>query len=115
MSDEDVKVLSCLRPNEEGNVTIYYWMLLHGYDNMYFWTEDDKTIERHDDDSEKYDFEEMDIVVMYNEEDRHYCYTPSLNMSEFTLLKTGSLDIYVRKSSGIELIDTTVDGLRINF
>jgi len=120
LSNKDGKVLSCLRPNEEGNLTIYYWMLLHGNDNMYAWTEDDKTIERYYDDTGEdglgdYDFQDMDIVVMYNEEDRHYCYSPSLDMSGFTLLKSGSLDIYVRDSDKIELPDTTVEGLKINF
>ena len=44
LSDEDTKVLSCFRPNEEGNLTINYWMLVHGYDNVYFWTEEDELI-----------------------------------------------------------------------
>lgn len=123
--NEDVKVLSCFRPNEEGNLTINYWMLVHGIDNVYFWTEDDKVINQVCDANfyytysekqrEEQKYEDMDIVVMYNKEDRHWCYTPSLDLTEFTELKCGTLTLYVRNNSGIEIPDTTVEGLRINF
>lgn len=126
MSKGKARVLSCLRPNEEGNGTIYYWMAIHGFDNVYFWTEEEKTIDqkfvdkwiyvydREEDDS-VWKLEDMDIVVMYNKEDRHWCYTPSLDLSDFTELKSGTLSIYVRNNSDIVPVDTEVEGLRINF
>lgn len=117
------KILSCFRPNEEGNLTINYWMLVHGYDNVYFWTEDDEVINRVCDINLNYseemwkeeNFEDMDIVVMYNEEDRHYCYTPSLELSDFNETKCGTLTIYTRKDRGIMLDDIEIEGLRIHF
>lgn len=121
--NEDVKVLSCFRPNEEGNLTINYWMLVHGMDNVYFWTEEDQVINKVCDRTlsypeeayEEQNFEDMDIIVMYNKEDRHWCYTPGLDLTGFTEMKCGTLTIYIRNDSGIELMDTTVDGLRIHF
>lgn len=44
--EKDIKILSCFRPNEEGNLTVYYWQLLSGYDNVYYWTEESKEINR---------------------------------------------------------------------
>lgn len=120
---EDIKILSCLRPNEEGNLTMNFYMGNYGYDNVYYWTEDNGTINQawgensvHTED--RYvnrNLEDMDVVVMYNQEDRHWCYTPTLDLSDFTYQKCGTLDIYVRNGRGIEAVDTTVDGLKINF
>lgn len=121
--NEDIKVLSCFRPNEEGNLTIDYWMRVHGMDNVYFWTEEDQIINKvvdrnlyyREEAYEEQPFEDMNIVVMYNKEDRHWCYTPGLDLTDFTELKCGTLTLYVRNGSGIEIPDTTVEGLRINF
>jgi hypothetical protein len=123
LSENDTKVLSCLRPNEEGNLTINYWMLVHGYDNVYYWTEEEELINQICDINLKYpeekweeqSFADMDIVVLYNQEDRHWCYTPSLDMSDFTEVKCGTLTIYIRKDSGITVPDIKIEGLRINF
>lgn len=122
-SGEDTKVLSCFRPNEEGNLTINYWMLVHGYDNVYFWTEEEALINKVCDLNLHYpeeyyepqNFEDMDIVVMYNQEDRHWCYTPTLDLSDFTEMKCGTLTIYIRNDSGIAPVDTDIEGLRIHF
>lgn len=106
--DDDTKVLSCFRPNEEANWTVYYWLLLHGFDNLYFWTEEEQTINQVCDFNYSYDsndaeifdehnFEEMDIVLMYNQNDRHYCYTPTLDASEFEVIDIGSMTMWVRK------------------
>lgn len=123
LSDEDTKVLSCFRPNEEGNLTINYWMLVHGYDNVYFWTEEDELINQvcdrnlsyPDEKLEMQSFDDMNIVVMYNQEDRHWCYTPSLDLSDFIETKCGTLTIYIKKDSGITPIDIEIEGLKIHF
>lgn len=98
-------------------------MLVHGYDNVYYWTEEEELINQICDINLKYpeekweeqSFADMDIVVLYNQEDRHWCYTPSLDMSDFTEVKCGTLTIYIRKDSGITVPDIKIEGLRINF
>lgn len=93
------KVLSCLGPNLEGNKTMYYWMRVHGYDDVFYWDEDRMLISKwfgeHEDDEDI--LENMDVVVMYNREDRHWCYEPSLDLSDFTEQKCGTLTMYFRK------------------
>lgn len=123
LSDENTKVLSCFRPNVEGNVTLDYWMLVHGYDNVYFWTENDAVINRvcdinihyPDENYEEQSLSDMDIVVMYNQEDRHWCYTPSLDLTDFVEMKCGTLTLYIRKDNGTTPVDIEIEGLRINF
>lgn len=100
--DEKLTVMSCLGPNTEGNLTMEYWMRLHGYNDMYYWNEEDLTIYKgideyvkrraHQDNA----FEDMDIIIMYNHEDRHWCYEPSLDLSDFAELKCGTLTMYTR-------------------
>lgn len=123
MSDGKENILSCFRPNEEGNLVMNFWMAVHGYDNMYFWTEEEQVINKNYSKyevfpEEYYDeksFDDMNIVVMYNKQDRHWCYEPSLDLSDFTEIKCGTLNIYVRKDCGIDMSCGEVKGPKINF
>ncbi len=112
IADEDTKVLSCFRPNEEANLTLHYWMLLNNIDGIYYWTEGERIINKVHDIHMSYsdpavyeaqDFDEMDIVVMYNQQDRHFSFNPSLDLSGFTEVNSGTITIWVRDDSGIEL------------
>lgn len=94
----DKRVLSCFAPNQEGNKTMYHWFRVHGYDEVFYWNEEKQKINRcygpREDETDIFD--NMDIVVMYNEEDRHWCYTPSLDLSDFTQKKCGTITMYIR-------------------
>lgn len=97
----DKKVLSCFGPNLEGNRTMYYWFRIHGYDEVFYWEEDESKINRSfgPREDEQAAFEDIDVVVMYNKEDRHWCYEPSLDLSDFTEKKCGTITMYVRNGS----------------
>lgn len=98
-SNPDTKVLSCYGPNIEGNRTMYYWFRNHGFDEMWYWDEDRALISRwfgeREDEEEILD--NMDVVVMYNKEDRHWCYEPSLDLSDFDETNLGTITMYVRR------------------
>ena len=96
----DKKVLSCFAPNPEGNRTMYYWFRIQGYEDVFFWDEDYGTMDRGFGPRgyEQATLEDMDVVVMYNREDRHWCYEPSLDLSDFTEQKCGTLTMYVRNT-----------------
>lgn len=98
VSETDKKVLSCFYPNLEGNRTMYYWFRLHGYDEVFYWSEDERKIDRSfgPRENERADFSDIDVVVMYNKEDRHWCYEPSLDLKDFTEQKCGTITMYVR-------------------
>lgn len=98
VSGTDKKVLSCFAPNLEGNRTMYYWFRLHGYDEVFYWWEDEKKIDRSfgPREDEQADFSQIDVVLMYNQEDRHWCYEPSLDLSDFTEQVCGTVTMYVR-------------------
>lgn len=94
----DKKVLSCFGPNLEGNKTMYYWFRLHGYDEIFYWDEEERKIDRSfgPRENERADFTDIDVVVMYNREDRHWCYEPSLDLTDFTGYNCGTITMYVR-------------------
>ncbi len=98
VSGTDKKVLSCFHPNLEGNRTMYYWFRLHGYDEIFYWDEEERKIDRSfgPRENERADFSDIDVVVMYNQEDRHWCYEPSLNLTDFTEYNCGTITMYVR-------------------
>lgn len=109
-NENDIKILSCFRPNEEGNLTVCYWQLVKGHDNVYYWTEESREINRVCDMNISYDpndkeifetygLEEMDVVLMYNQKDRHYCYEPSLDASDFEVFDIGTMRIWIRKGT----------------
>lgn len=123
MKKEDSNVLSCFRPNEEGNLTINFWLKLRGFDNVYYWTQEDQTITKVCDITMHYEeeyyqeqnFDDMDIVVMYNKEDRHWVYDLSLDLTEFQEIPCGTLTIYVRNGSVDQIVKPQIEGLKIHF
>lgn len=125
MAKEDTNVLACFRPNEEGNLTINYWMKLHDFDNVYYWTEENGMINQicelwylYTYSEEQYaeqDLEDMDIVVMYNRTDRHWVYDMSMDLSDFQEIPCGTLTIYVRNGSVDQIIEPQIEELKIHF
>lgn len=123
-SEGNSKILSCLHPNTEGDLTLFLWNTYFGYDNVYVWIEEDTNIVGCNLDIHRtmnfYDKEDspeisdMDVVVMYNEEDRHWCYTPSFDMEDFDLFKCGTLTIGIRKNSDLSIEIPKVQGLRFD-
>ena len=97
----DKKVLCCFAPNLEGDRTVHYWFRLHDYEEVFYWKEKENRMERTYGPLwyEEATLDDIDVVVMYNREDRHWCYEPSLNLSDFTEQKCGTITMYVRNGS----------------
>lgn len=129
MSNAEHQILTCFYPNIEGNSTVHYWMLDHdvNHELLFYWFEEEQIISKEYDENdvdspkksleEQYSFEDIDIVVMYNKEDRHWewCRNPEFDLTDFTKIVCGTLDIYVRDNSGIKPIDIDIAPLIINF
>ena len=98
-------------------------MKLHSFDHVYYWTEEERVINKVCDvniiyEEEYYqeqDFDNMDIVVTYNREDRHWVYDLSLDLTDFQEIPCGTLTIYVRNGSVEQIVRPQVEGLRIHF
>lgn len=113
LAGEKHKILSCFSPTEESNLTLKYWMLDHDYNNVYYYHEENHVIDkefRYDSypdqtgsSPEQVQPDAFDIVVMYNRDDRHFDHEPSLDLTDFTLVKCGTLTIAIRNNSGVEI------------
>lgn len=120
--NSDFKVLSCFGCNTEANMTLQYWMLDNGIDNVYYWNEDEQTIGVNysgipiiKEDSFNGTLDDIDAVIVHNKDDRHWYYTPSLDLSEFSELPCGTLTLYIRNDAGFDIPKIQVEGLRIRF
>lgn len=120
--NRDIKVLSCFGYNTEANLTLQYWLLNRGIDNLYYWREDEKSIDVNYDGSyiikdmtETYKIDDMDIVITHNREDRHWYYEPTLDLSDFTEIPCGTLTLFVRNNKGLEIPEIQIEALKINF
>lgn len=106
--DSNTRILSCLAPNYEGNDTLFYWLEMHGYQNLWcyynatdttrLWTEETGTCQTWgDDDSYSSNVvDDFDVLIAYNKEDRHWTYDLDFDLSEFDVIDTGTIYVYVR-------------------
>ena len=118
MTNDDIKLVSCFSPNEESNITLKYWMLFHGIDQVYYYHEDTHKIDKEfqfdkyqqytDSNDTELNIADADIVVMYNKDDRHYNHEPTINLSGFRMVKCGTLTMYIRDGAGLKISAITI-------
>lgn len=120
--NDEFKVLSCFDYNTEANMTLQYWLLDNGIDNLYYWSEEDQTISLNyqgtrlpKEDTVQCTIGDMDAVIIHNKDDRHWYYAPSLDLSDFKELPCGTLTLYVRNDAGFDIPEIQVEDLRIWF
>lgn len=112
-TDSDVRIMTCFSPDEEGNLMIKYWLLLKGIDDVYYWHRDTQEINK----SFSYDhyselsgtdetdvsLDSIDIIITANRRDRHFIADPEFDLSDFIEVPCGSMTLYFRKGTGIEI------------
>lgn len=119
--NEEVKVLSCFDRNTEANMTLQYYLLDHGIDNLYYWIEEENTIDVNykgasmTSKREACEFDDIDVIIAHNKEDRHWYYDPEFDFSDFTEFPCGTMTLYIRNSAGFDMPQIQVEGLKINF
>lgn len=108
--------------NPEAQRTMNAWMEWCGeLDQLYYWDETDHafydaksyTYMTGLDEHEQAELDDIDVVMTYNADDRHYIGMCDLVSGgfldeEFTKVTCGSVDIYVRNGSGQELPDADI-------
>ena len=104
------------------NMTIKAWLLLHGKDQVYYYHEETGKIDKEFQydtypeytgaNSDEVSIDDMDLIVMYNTDDRHYNHEPTINRNGFNGIKCGTLTMYVRDGAGIPMPDINVKSSR---
>lgn len=126
----DVKIMSALE-YFESNQTLQLYSLLRGQNNMYFYHsyynywEYKPFIDRKPDMEHSLlgdetflmpdAVEDMDVIILYSDLDRHFSGVPDIDTSDFTTKRYGTLDILVRNGSGINFPDAEIEPMKINF
>lgn len=98
-ADPDIKILAAYSPYLESDITVSYWLLQYGIDEVYSWDEDAKTctIIAGEKEGTVGNVQDMDVILFYNPQDRHYCYVPDIDMSGYEITDWGTLTIGERK------------------
>ena len=98
-SNAETNILSAYSPYEESDITVSCWMQLKGRNNVFTWNEEEKTCT--DRSGEGYgrteDVSQIDIILFYNPKDRHYCYDPSIDITNYTRIDYGTMTMCIKK------------------
>lgn len=118
-AENGAKVMECYAySNPEATRTMNSWMEYQGdLDSMYYWDENTESVyasgTSDDEELVAVDLADIDVIMAYNSDDRHYtgmCEPVREGWLEesFTKVTCGSVDIYVRNGSGLELPDSDI-------
>jgi hypothetical protein len=119
MSDKGYTVMSCLGIcNPEADWTVEMYMRSKGKDDIYYWDQGEQTVNTvrpfiHDPSSEKISLDEVDVVVAYNRNDRHFEVEPNFDLSEFKMIRSAGIDIYYRNEAAAEVTDELIERLHV--
>ena len=119
LSGRGYNVMSCFGIcNPEADRTVDMYLKAHGKKNIYYWNEDDGFVSTErpafaGDADSGLGVQDMDIIFMYNRNDRHFEIEPSIDLGGFTCVTSGSIDVYFKDSVLDELGQDEIDGLNV--
>lgn len=118
MSSSGYKVLSCLgNANPEAVWTITNMLLSEGKPDIYNWNQWEETVtdnyEMIVDPNLDVDLADMDVIVAYNRDDRHFVIEPNFDLSGYTYVKCGSIDLYYSDEAAKTLTDEKLSRLKV--
>ena len=98
-SEPGKKILAAYSPYTESDITVAYWLLLNGCEQVYMWDESEKTctIRTGPLKGTSGNIGEMDIILFYNPQDRHYCYDPDIDLTNYNRVNYGTLTMCSKK------------------
>lgn len=100
-TNEDSKILAAFT-YFEANMTVTLWGDVNQRDHVYTWKEDSGTCVKttwggwSDEDGEQAEFEDMQVIMWYSPEHRHYMYEPELDLSNYDVQQIGTLVVAVK-------------------
>lgn len=118
MSTKGYKVLSCLgNANPEAVWTITNMLRSEGKSDIYNWNQWDSFITDDFELTENPDLHlevsDMDVIVAYGRDDRHFMLEPNFDLSGFTYVKCGSIDLYYSDKAAETLTEEKLNRLKV--
>lgn len=100
-TDEDSKILSAFT-YLEASMTVTLWGEVKNRSNIYTWDDESKTCVKTNWDGSTIEgdiaeLDDMEIIMWYSSEHRHYAYEPELNLEEYEVYHIGTIKVAVQK------------------
>ena len=111
LSNKGYKVMTCFgNANPEAEFTIDAFCKVKELADVYYWDQRDEAVIDvpafyRSQASSYYDLDKIDVVLAYNRNDRHFEVDPNFDLSDFTLVRNGSVDIFYRNDALKEVSD----------
>lgn len=95
ISTDETKIMTAFEPYEESDTSTREILIIDGIDNIY---------KRHDGkilkgDGAEVSYDEINVILTYNEKDRHYLYEQGLDLSDFLVTDYNTVSIAVRRET----------------
>lgn len=102
-TNEDSKILAAFT-YFEANMTVTLWGDVNERDHIYTWNEDSKTCVKTtwgglDSGGESAELEDMEVIMWYSPEHRHYVKEPDIDLSNYDVQQVGTLVIAVHHNN----------------
>lgn len=94
---EDTKILSAFAPYDESDKTTSYWFHKQGIKDIYVYRDGECKDWYRDGKGETIPLDEIDIIMTYNFNDRHFYEEPDIDFSDFEFMEFNTMRIAVRK------------------
>lgn len=119
-ADNGYKVMSCFGiANPEADWTVEYYLKSHGKQDVFYWNEETGEVftgrpyAYRDAVAEGVTASDMDVIFTYNRDDRHFVMEPSIDLSDYKLVVSGSINIYYKNDIVGEISQELIDGLKV--
>jgi hypothetical protein len=119
MSSKGYNVLSCFgNANPEADWTVEMYLKSQGKPDVYYWCQHEGKIydNRHfksDGTGGTLDVSDMDVIMAYNRDDRHFEIDPNIDFSDYTCIRSAGIDIYFGNNAGKEVTEDLMQRLRV--
>ncbi len=97
LSTPETKILSAFAPYDESDKTTSYWFYMQGRDDIYVYRDGECKDWYREGKGETISLDEIDIVMTYNDSDRHFIEEVDIDFSEFEVTEYNTMRVAVRK------------------
>ena len=100
-TEQDSKILAAFT-YFEANMTVTLWGDVNERDHVYTWLEEERSCEKTlwggelDENGETAALEDMEVIMWYSPEHRHYIYEPDIDLSNYDVQQIGTLFVAVK-------------------
>lgn len=119
MSQKGYKVMCCLgNANPEADWTVDMYLKSKGLGEIYYYDVPNNIATDirpmlQDSSAKFFPTTDMDVIYMYNRDDRHFVAEVELDLSDYVYRRCGSIDIYFKQSVAEQVGDEYLDELSV--